>query len=80
MPTYTYTTIEGGAAGINNSGDIVGSYTDNSGIHGYLYSHGVYTTIDVPGSDDFNIHAVPTALMRSKVHLMIRTQLRRICG
>jgi probable HAF family extracellular repeat protein len=40
------------ASGINNSGDIVGSYSDASGNHqhGFLYTGGIFTTIDVPGA------------------------------
>src|SRR5262249_38909232 len=29
-------------------GQIVGEYTDSNGVHGFLYSDGVYTTIDDP--------------------------------
>ena len=44
------------ATDINNSGKIVGTYTDKTGTlaispsvqHGFLYSHGKYTTIDGP--------------------------------
>ena len=37
------------ATGINNSGQIVGTYYDSSGTaHGFLYSGGIYTTIDGP--------------------------------
>ncbi len=43
--------------GMNNNGDIVGSYADGSYIrgvvaarHGFLLSHGIYTTIDFPGA------------------------------
>jgi probable HAF family extracellular repeat protein len=37
--------------GINNAGQIVGSYGDTSGnTHGFLMSGGVYTTIDHPGA------------------------------
>lgn len=40
-----------GASAINNSGDIVGSYTDTAKVvHGFLFSAGTYTTIDVPGA------------------------------
>lgn len=36
---------------INNSGQIVGFYGDNSGLtHGFLYGGGSYTTLDVPNS------------------------------
>ena len=40
--------------GINNAGDLVGSYTDNNGrSHGFrLDRQGVLTAIDVPGSQD----------------------------
>lgn len=51
----TYTTIdfpgavESGAAGINNLGQIVGGYALPDGSrHGFLYSGGVFTTIDDP--------------------------------
>ncbi len=52
--TYTYTSISvpGGtsalARGLNNAGQIVGSYADNTGTHGFLYSNGAYTTINAP--------------------------------
>lgn len=37
--------------GINDRGDIVGAYTDpNKKVHGFLFSNGTYTTIDVPGA------------------------------
>jgi probable HAF family extracellular repeat protein len=54
--SYTFTTIDvpgsfsTDAAGINDMGQIVGSFTDASGQHGYLLSDGSFTTIDVPGS------------------------------
>ena len=51
------------ARGINNSGDIVGTYTcavacinpmtgqtSTPGTHGFLLQDGVYTRIDVPGA------------------------------
>ncbi|MDI1264899.1 MAG: Ig-like domain-containing protein [bacterium] len=53
----TYTTISVPDAyytnvfGINNAGDIVGAYADNTSnhyMHGFLYSNGTYTTIDSP--------------------------------
>lgn len=39
------------AYGINNSGEIVGSYdgTENSSARGYVYSNGTYTPVDYPG-------------------------------
>jgi uncharacterized membrane protein len=39
------------AFGINARGDIVGSYTDVMGTHGYLLRKGEFTTIDYPGAD-----------------------------
>jgi probable HAF family extracellular repeat protein len=44
------------ALGINDQGDIVGFYTvcsnhgNNCVQHGYLYSNGIYATLDVPGA------------------------------
>jgi probable HAF family extracellular repeat protein len=53
---YTYTKImyPGSVwtevAGINDAGQIVGTYTPPTGIvHGFVYQNGVYTTIDMPG-------------------------------
>jgi probable HAF family extracellular repeat protein len=38
------------AYGINNRGDIVGTYVDSNNVqHGYLYSNGSYTTLNAPG-------------------------------
>jgi probable HAF family extracellular repeat protein len=56
MPVYTYTTLDEplqlgfttSPGGINDAGQIVGSYRNNSGNHGFLYSGGTYTTIDDP--------------------------------
>lgn len=37
--------------GMNNLGQIVGGYTDNSGAeHGFIYSRGRYVTFNVPGA------------------------------
>jgi hypothetical protein len=36
------------ATGINDSGVIVGYFTNNTGSHGFELSNGVYTTIDAP--------------------------------
>jgi len=46
-PGSTATTV----AGINNSGQIVGRYTDASGSHGFLRTGANYTNIDVPGAN-----------------------------
>ena len=37
------------AYGINPSGQIVGGYVNGTGLHGYLLSGGVFTTVDPPG-------------------------------
>jgi probable HAF family extracellular repeat protein len=59
MPIYKYTTLDdpfanGGigthAVGINNAGQIVGEYSDGSGIHGFLFSGGTYTTLNDPST------------------------------
>ena len=67
--TPTFTTLEGlpsgdygagtyGAAyGINNRGDIVGTYV-GGGLHGFLYSNGTYTTLDAPGSFDTQVFGI----------------------
>jgi hypothetical protein len=57
MPTYTYTTLDDPSAtngtkaqGINDAGQIVGSYDAPSGLftggHGFLEVSGVYSTLD----------------------------------
>lgn len=62
MPIYKYTTLDdpfanGGigthAVGINNAGQIVGEYSDGSGIHGFLFSGGTYTTLNDPLAPTF---------------------------
>ena len=53
--SYVYTTFDppgtsqSAAFGINNAGAIVGGYIDQSGVHGYLYNGGTFTTLDAPG-------------------------------
>jgi len=43
--------VNSAAYGINDSGAIVGDYTDSSGVtHGFLLKKGKYTTLDVPGA------------------------------
>ena len=37
------------ASGINNSGQIVGTYNTGSGLFGFLYSNGTYTTLNNSG-------------------------------
>jgi uncharacterized membrane protein len=38
--------------GINDAGQLVGSYADGTGNHGFVKTGPVYTTIDVPGASD----------------------------
>ena len=54
---FTFTTVSfpgsssSVAAGINDKGQIVGTYTDTAGkAHGFLDTKGMYTTVDFPGS------------------------------
>ena len=34
--------------GINDAGEVVGTYTDATGAHGFLYNNGTYTTLNDP--------------------------------
>jgi probable HAF family extracellular repeat protein len=45
-PGSSYTSV----SGINSSGQIAGIFYDAVGEHGFLYSGGIFTTIDVPGT------------------------------
>jgi len=60
-------TMNGGVAfsttafGISPQGDIVGTYTDLGGQHGFLLRDGEFTTIDVPGSLVGATGTLPTA-------------------
>jgi hypothetical protein len=55
-PAFAFTTIDVPGAsltdinGINNSGQVVGTYTAGGISHGFLLSNGIYTTLDVPGA------------------------------
>ena len=40
------------AFGINDMGQIVGTYNDDSGIHGFLLSGGTYFNFDDPSAAD----------------------------
>jgi uncharacterized membrane protein len=47
------------AYALNNLGDIVGSYNDASGgLHGYVFRHGVVTTIDAPGGEPTEAYGI----------------------
>jgi probable HAF family extracellular repeat protein len=48
--------------GINNLGQIVGTYNDNQGhSDGFLYSGGKYVTIDAPGATDTYLYGINDA-------------------
>ena len=46
-PTSSTSTI---AYGVNAGGQVVGSYTNASGMHGFLLSGGIFSDIDYPGA------------------------------
>jgi len=55
MPVYNYTTIDDPgatqgtvASGINDAGQIVGTYLTGAGVHGFVDSGGTFTTLDDP--------------------------------
>jgi probable HAF family extracellular repeat protein len=56
MAGFVFTTIDvpgatfTDAAGINNAGQIVGTFSDATGTHGFLNTGGVFATINVPGA------------------------------
>ena len=66
----TYTTLtdplgtEGTwATGINDAGEIVGYYVDSNGdAHGFLYSNGVYTTLNEPSTSSSNPETFATGI------------------
>src|SRR5690348_7005421 len=50
------------AYGINNAGQIVGSFDNRTGpTHGFLYSGGNFTQIDVPGSLFTDVYGINNA-------------------
>jgi len=61
--TYTQIDVPGATTtviqGINAAGDVVGSYNDSNGSHGFLLSSGVFTTIDYPGPPGFGTALAP---------------------
>jgi uncharacterized membrane protein len=47
------------AFGINDNGDIAGSYKDTAGnIHGFLFSGGALSTVDVAGARDTELTSI----------------------
>ena len=76
MPVYVYTTFDDpltkigdtDANGINDAGQIVGSYTDKDGrTHGYIFdaNSGTYTTLDDPVPTSAPLHSASTVRARS---------------
>ena len=47
--------------GINNAGDVVGSYNDGTTNRGFLYSGGVYAKLNVPGTNNTSAEGINTA-------------------
>ena len=58
---FTFISLPGDATGINDLGQLVGSFTENVGTtsftHGFLDANGVLTTIDFPGANQRSTHA-----------------------
>ena len=55
VPGATYSL----AQGINDAGQIVGSFFDDSGFHGFLLDvDGSYTTLDEPGANQTEPHGI----------------------
>jgi hypothetical protein len=50
------------ALGVNDSDEVVGSYTTGSGnaavTHGFVWHHGTFTTVDIPGASSTTINGV----------------------
>jgi probable HAF family extracellular repeat protein len=64
--TYTTLDVPGvtftAATGINDAGQIVGSYIAADGnFHGFLLSEGIYTLVDVPGATSTFIYGINNA-------------------
>ena len=62
MPVYMYASLDDPfalsgtqALGINATGQIVGSYLNAGGNHGFLYSSGTYSSIDDPAISEFTV-------------------------
>ncbi len=46
------------ATGINNRGQIAGSYDDARGLHGFIEKNGLFNRIDVPGAVETRVAAI----------------------
>ena len=64
---YTVTTLnvpgasDTYAGGINNAGQVAGSYSDATGFHGFVDTNGAFTTVDVPGGSSTSAHGINNA-------------------
>jgi probable HAF family extracellular repeat protein len=59
---FTTIDVPGTPASINDSGQIVGTFSDSDGSeHGYLYSAGSVTQIDFPGASDTELGGINNA-------------------
>lgn len=52
VPAVPADFVDVAAKGINNSGQITGSYDNATGLHGFLDTRGTFTRLDVPGGLD----------------------------
>src|SRR5438067_900286 len=46
---FTFISLPGNATGINDIGQLVGTFGGGAGLHGFLDTNGLLTTIDFPG-------------------------------
>ena len=64
---YRFTTIDVPGAivttarGVNDSGEIVGSFTDDTGSHGFLYKGGTFATLGPPGASQSDAAGINNA-------------------
>ena len=64
---YRFTTIDvpGGTftrpSGVNDTGEIVGSFTDDTGSHGFLYKGGTFATLGPPGASQSEAASINNA-------------------
>ena len=64
---YRFTTIDVPGAivttarGVNDSGEIVGSFTDDTGSHGFLYKGGTFATLGPPGASQSDATSINNA-------------------
>ncbi len=56
--TITALNLPGPVTGIDDAGQIVGTYTNGGTTNGFLESNGALTTIDVPGSDATYVNGI----------------------